>query len=93
MTVRSQMRFVLPLERQTRSQPVTFASPKLVRALANLLLEGAHAGSPTTGLSLTRTGRKTRARGSPRRTCRRLVQIGPRVTSCRRAISATVAPD
>ncbi len=39
MASRSQMQFVLPLERPMTSVPVTHASPELVQALADLLLE------------------------------------------------------
>ncbi len=39
MANRSQMQFVLPLERRMTYLPVTQASPELVQALADLLLE------------------------------------------------------
>jgi hypothetical protein len=52
---RSQMQFVLPLERRMTSLPVTQASPELVQALADLLLEALGAVvSPVT------SGRDTR---------------------------------
>lgn len=51
MANRSQMQFVLPLERQVTSPPLTHASSELVQALADLLLEalGAMASPANSG--------------------------------------------